>query len=93
MEKWTSPHLTKISREFCKEEFILDTGDLINNLEKVNESKIIGKENVNLFTMDVEKLYPSIRPDLALEAIRETLARDKTTDRKTKNRTFHLFEF
>ena len=84
MEKWCSPYLTKISREFCKNEFILDTGDLINNLEKVNESKIIEKENVNLFTMDVEKLYPSIQPDLALEAIRETLAMDRTTDRKTK---------
>ena len=90
MEKWCSPYLTKISREFCKEEFILDTGDLINNLEKVNESKIIEKENVNLFTMDVEKLYPSIQPDLALEAIHETLARDKTTDRKTKTAIEHF---
>ena len=33
MEKWASPHLTKISRDFCSEEFILDTGDLIGNLE------------------------------------------------------------
>ena len=46
MEKWTSPYLTKISREFCKEEFILDTGDWIRNIEKVNQSKSLQNENV-----------------------------------------------
>ena len=62
----------------------MDTGDLIKDLEKVNELKLIENENVNLFTLDVEKLYPSIRPELALQAISETLAADRTIDRKTK---------
>ena len=84
MEKWCSPFLTTISRDFCNEEFVLDTGDLIKDLEKVNELKLIENENVNLFTLDVEKLYPSIRPELALQAISETLAADRTIDRKTK---------
>ena len=68
MEKWTSPHLTKISRDFCRE-FILDTGDLIGNLEQLNQSEAIRNENVNLFTLDVAKLYPSIQPNIALRAI------------------------
>ena len=68
MEKWCSPYLTTISREFCKKEFILDTGDLIKQLESINESKTLENENVNLFTLDVEKLYPSIQPELALLA-------------------------
>ena len=80
MEKWTSPLLTKISQEFCKEEFILDTGDLINNLEQLNQSEDIINENVNLFTLDVEKLYPSIQPDIALQAIRECFSADTATD-------------
>ena len=84
MEKWTSPHLTKISREFCKEEFILDTGDLIENMKQLNQSRVLENENVNLFTLDVEKLYPSIKPDVALQAIRDTFSADTTTDRKTK---------
>ena len=84
MEKWCSPYLTNISREYCKEEFILDTGQLIRSIEQVNQSKILENENVNLFTMDVEKLYPSIQPDLALQAIHEALRADKTTDDKTK---------
>ena len=85
MEKWASPHLTRISREFCQEELTLDTGDLIRKLEEMNQSKAIESENVNLFTLDVEKLYPSIRPDIALQAIQETLSTDTTTDRKTKS--------
>ena len=84
MEKWCSPYLTTISRDFCKEEFILDTGDLIKELEEMNESKTLENENVNLFTLDVEKLYPSIQPELALQAIREALSADKSTDKKIK---------
>ena len=38
-----------------------------------------------MFTLDVERLYPSIQPDLALQAIHEALRADKTTDKKTKN--------
>ena len=40
---------------------------------------------MNLFTLDVAKLYPSIQPDIALRAIRETFAADTTTDRKMKS--------
>ena len=80
MEKWTSPYLTRISREFCKEEFILDTGHLIKNLVELNESNSLERENVNLFTLDVEGLYPSIDPKLALQAIHETLQNDKIQD-------------
>ena len=90
MEKWCSPYLTTISRDFCKKEFILDTGDLIKELESINESKLLQNENVNLFTMDVEKLYPSIRPELALQAIHEALAMDKTTNKKTKTAIEHF---
>ena len=85
MEKWTSPYLTKISRKFCKEEFILDTSDLIKNIEKINQSKSFQNQNVYSFTMDVEKLYPSIQPAIALQAVQETLAADTTTDRKLKS--------
>ena len=59
-------------------------GDLINKFQNLNESKALENENINLFTLDVEKLYPSIQPALALQAIHETLAADKTTDDKTK---------
>ena len=31
-------------------------------------------QNINLFTLDVEKLYPSIQPQYALEALRDMLS-------------------
>ena len=84
MEKWTSPHLTDISREYCKSEYVLDTGDLIRNMENLNESKSLQNENVHLFTLNVKALYPSIKPELTLQAIREVLAIDRTTKRNIK---------
>ncbi len=92
MEKWASPYLTDISRDFCKEEFILDTGDLIGNLQVLNDSKLLLNENVHLFTLDVQSLYPSIKPDLALEAIHDTLVADTTTNIVTKSAVKQLVE-
>ena len=93
MEKWTSPHLTKISRAYCKDEFILDKQDLVKNFKELNSSKKLQNENVNLFTLDVEKLYPSIQPQLALLAIKEAFATDKTTENKTKQACDELIKF
>ena len=92
MEKWASPHLTKISREFCKEEFILDTGNLIQNLKTLNEDRSLEGENVNLFTLDVQSLYPSIDPELAMKAIHEVLMKDETTDKNTKKAIEHFIK-
>ena len=93
MEKWCNPYLTKISRKFCESEYILDTGGLIKKLEIINESKSLTNENVNLFTIDVEKLYPSIQPELALQAIHEALEADTTTDDKTKRAIEQFLSF
>ena len=74
MEKWTSPYLTRMSRDYCKNEFILDTKHLLNMINELNDSNTLGNENYNLFTVDVEKLYPSIQPHLAEEAIADLLS-------------------
>ena len=92
MEKWCSPYYTTISREYCRNEFILDTGDLIKQLQHVNESKILEKENVYLFTLDVKVLYPSIKPELALQAIRDVLQTDKSTDKNIRTAIARLTE-
>ena len=92
MEKWCSPYYTTISREYCRNEFILDTGDLIKQLQHVNESKILEKENVYLFTLDVKALYPSIKPELALQAIRDVLQTDKSTDKNIRTAIARLTE-
>ena len=93
IEKWASPYLTTISREYCKQEFILDKRHLIEKFSEINSSKKLQNENINLFTLDVEKLYPSIQPKLAIAAIKEAFAADKTTDSKTKLACEELIRF
>ena len=79
MEEWVSPFLTKISREYCKNEFFHDTGDLLQHFETLNQSQTLKNEKVYLFTLDVKALYSSIQPELAFQVIRDVFATDKTT--------------
>ena len=58
----------------------------------MNESQNLQNENVNLFTLDVKALYPSIQPELALQAIREVLSTDKTTNKNTKTAIAQFIE-
>ena len=68
LEKWCSPYLTDISRFYCGDEFILDTPDLLAQIEDMNNC---GGDNrpALLFTLDVVSLYPSIIPEIAFEAL------------------------
>ncbi len=93
MEKWCSPYLTQISRRLCKEEFLLDSGDLRKQIGEVNESEKFKDRNTNLFTLDVEKLYPSIEPRLALQAIEETLNEDTETEGRIKEALLKFIRF
>ena len=57
-----------MSRKYCDKEFIIDTNHL-NMVNELNKSQSLKKESMNLFTIDIEKLYPSIQPALAEEAL------------------------
>ena len=65
--------------------------DVLNNEQKFKD------ENIHLFTLDVEKLYPSIYPSIqpgkALKAIRETLSKDEKTEKRIKTALARLIEF
>ena len=76
LEKWVSPDLTKLSRWFCKDEFILDSPALISCIKEINNSgslKNNTSKSINLFTLDVINLYPSIDPAFALNSLKEAL--------------------
>ena len=91
LEKWVSPYLTKISRDYCKGEFILDSPDLLSQVKIMNNGKALERfgPKLNLFTLDVISLYPSIDPEIALEALRHSLV---TTNMDTgKNSTVESF--
>ena len=73
MEKWCSPYLTKWSRNYCNTEFILDTKHILSMINELNDNNTLTNETFNLFTIDVEKLYPSIQPQLAEEAVTDLI--------------------
>ena len=49
-------------------------------IDDLNSSRTLENQNVHLFTLDVEKLYPSIQPELAIKAIEDLL--ESTRDEK-----------
>ena len=72
VEKWMSPTLTNISRSYCEREFLLDTNDFLTQIDEFNNSlknmKKCERPKFHLCTLDVKALYPSIKPDIALES-------------------------
>ena len=88
LEKWISPILTKVSRSYCQDEYLLDTDDLLAQVNDYNKAleliPVNDREDLLLFTLDVEALYPSIRKDLALQSLQEALEEDRDTDENTK---------
>ena len=81
--QWSSPHLTKISKDYCGDEFLLDTPHLMGKIEQYNSSPQRG--NTLLATLDVEALYPSINPRLALEAMADAFESDRNTSERIKD--------
>ena len=70
-----------MSRKYCENKFLLDTKHLLNKVKELNEIDW-GNQNIHLCTLDVEKLYPSIQPDLAKEALRDLLNNIDEEERK-----------
>jgi hypothetical protein len=83
-----SPHLTTISRSYCKDEYLKDTDHLLEQIKALNDDtcKVPLKHRLKpqLFTLDVAALYPSIRPGEAMKAVQDAFRRDTTTDDGTK---------
>ena len=75
LEKWTKPYLTDVSRRFCGDEFLLDTPDLLEKIKELNQVEDFEKygDKLQLFTLDVIALYPSIKIEFALESLKEAL--------------------
>ena len=91
LEKFVSPFVTKISRKYCEKEFLLDTQDFISHVNNYNKQTLKKPhKNLQLFTLDVAALYPSIRPELALAALEDALNKDTNYPQEMKNA---LYEF
>ena len=70
------PIFNSISKEYCEDEYILDTQNLIDQVNDINTNDKLNEEhsdNWHLFSIDVKSLYRSISPDLAITALQVTL--------------------
>ena len=92
LEKWCSPYLTDISRDYCKDEFLLDTPHLLDFVEDLNKTWPTGDKSL-LFTLDVVALYPSISVDMALKSMEDAFSRDAIYDTATKSVVASFSEF
>ena len=88
LEKWMSPYLTRISQAYCKEEFVKDTDHLLEQINQFNselaETPKNKRQKFYLATLDVAALYPSIRPEEAMKALKEACDQDITTSEEIK---------
>lgn len=89
LEKWCSPYLSEISTSYCKSEFLLDTPDLLRQIESLNSDWPKGDKSL-LFTLDVVSLYPSISVEMALIAMKDAFMLDQNINSKVK---FAVLEF
>ena len=64
--------LKPVVEKYCKNELIKDTTEFISEVEKLNKNNT-PRTVSNLATLDVDALYPNIKRDLALVALREAL--------------------
>ena len=92
LEKWCSPLLTTISREYCGGEYLQDTPALLNHIEEVNRSAS-PTEKFLLFLLDVVGLYPSIDVKMALKAMDHCFMVDTVHDPRTKIAVRQFSEF
>ena len=71
LEKWLCNILTPVSSIYCSESLIKDSKDFLNKIMDIEET--LAQQGITLFTVDVNKLYPSINTDILLKALEDAL--------------------
>ena len=87
LEKWLCPYLTPLSQEYCEDEYLLDTQNLIDQINDINMNDKLNEEhsdNWHLFSIYVKSLYRRISPDLAITALQDTLGKCMGMDENLK---------
>ena len=72
--KWVSGILTPISVTYCQDEYIRDSAHFLSKLDSFPFPKTQLEESGLCFTIDVNKLYPSLTEQLVLCALDDALS-------------------
>ena len=73
LEKYLAHVFGEISRNYVRDEYIKDTGDFLN----IVRSTPIKKGDL-IFSLDVKRLYPSMKLEIVMESVHEDLHEDTT---------------
>ena len=67
--KFLEEFLKPVAEKYCEGELVKDTPDFLFKTDILNDNKELGYSDMNLFAMDIVALYPSMKIDVALEAV------------------------
>ena len=85
--------LKPVSEEYCRGELVKDTTEFLQRLKCSSDSGDLSGEGLNLVAMDICALYPSIKIDVALIAVRDALNKKSEYSDKEKDAIISLLRY
>ena len=77
--------LKPVSENYCKGELVKDTTEFLQVIKPLCDRDDLIKEDFNVAAMDISALYPNIKIEIALEAVKEVLDSTSTYNRNEKD--------
>ena len=71
IEKWLCNIISPVANKYCEKEIIRDSQDFLAKISNMED--ILSQSGMFLFTVDVNKLYPSIDTEILQEALEDAL--------------------
>ena len=84
--------LKPIVEDYCKGELLRDTTDFVCEIDKMNKSGAF-RTCCAIGTLDVDALYPNIKRNLALKAVRHALDKKSTYNSQAIDMIIELLKF
>ena len=86
--------LKPVAESYCKGELVKDTTEFLQVINASQSGNVISaQKDLNLAAMDICALYPSIRIDLALLAVREVLDSNSSYNENEKQAIVDMLSY
>ena len=85
--------LKPVSDEYCRGELVKDTTEFLQRLKRSSDNGDFSEQGLNLVAMDICALYPSIKIDVALVAVRDALDKNSEYSDKEKEAIISLLSY
>ena len=85
--------LKPVSEEYCRGELVKDTTEFLQRLKGSSDNGDFSGEGLNLVAMDICALYPNIKIDVALMAVRDALNKNSEYNDKEKDAIISVLSY